>query len=197
MPLGRPKKEVPEEELLDLLVRGWTKKDAAQELGVTVPTLNQRIVDLQKKEGLILQYRALQSLELTSIQAQILENITPEKIATANLRDLVAAFKILKDKELVAEGRPTEIKGLVGYLMHLEKEDKSSHLGKTVQSLDAEIINRIEDGSTSVDEVSKLLEDEPDESSLDGLEDFSVPLEGDAARVSSKSIFPTEDLPDL
>lgn len=197
MPLGRPKKEVPEEELLDLLVRGWTKKDAAQELGVTVPTLNQRIVDLQKREGLILQYRALQSLELTSIQAQILENITPEKIGTANLRDLVAAFKILKDKELVAEGRPTEIKGLVGYLMHLENEDKSSHLGRTVQTLDAEIVNRIEDGSTSVDEVSKLLDEEPDESSLDGLEDFSVPLEGDAARVTSKSIFPTEDLPDL
>lgn len=197
MPLGRPKKEVPEEELLDLLVKGWTKKDAAQELGVTVPTLNQRIVDLQKREGLILQYRALQSLELTGIEAQILEQITPEKIANANLRDLVMAFKVLKDKELVSEGRPTEIKGLVGYLMHLEKEDQSSHLGKTVQTMDAEIINRVEEGTTTVDEVSRLLEENPEEGPLEGLEDFSVPLDGDAARVSSKPLIASEDLPDL
>ena len=32
-------------------------------------------------------------------------------------------YKILKDKELVTEGKPNEIKGLVAHLIHLEKRD--------------------------------------------------------------------------
>ena len=62
-------------------------------------------------------------MELTSLQAKILANITDEKIAEASLRDLAAAFKILKDSERVDMGKPTEIKGLVSYLVHLEKEE--------------------------------------------------------------------------
>ena len=49
--------------------------------------------------------------------------ITPEKIHAASLKDLVSCFKILKDKELNIEGKPSEIKGLVGYLVELEKKE--------------------------------------------------------------------------
>ncbi len=33
------------------------------------------------------------------------------------------SYKILKDKESVIEGKPTEIRGLVAHLIHLEKQE--------------------------------------------------------------------------
>ena len=111
------------ETILDLQEMGLTKQEAAQELGISVTTLSNRIAKIQQKQGILLQYRAIQSLQLTELQARVLEAITPEKINDAPLRDLVLAFKVLKDKELNLEGKPSDIKGLVAYLIELEKED--------------------------------------------------------------------------
>lgn len=119
--MGRNKKDVDAEELMDLLERGIPQKEIAVKLEITPPTLSKRIAELQKEQGVLLQYRPLQSLQLTKLQAAVLERITPEKIADASLRDLILAYKILKDKELVIEGKPSDIKGLVGYLIELEK----------------------------------------------------------------------------
>ena len=119
--MGRNKKDVNAEELMDLLERGLPQKEIAVKLEITPPTLSKRIAELQKEQGVLLQYRPLQSLQLTKLQAAVLERITPEKIADAPLRDLILAYKILKDKELVIEGKPSDIKGLVGYLIELEK----------------------------------------------------------------------------
>ena len=119
--MGRNKYDVDAEELMDLLERGIPQKEIAVKLEITPPTLSKRIAELQKEQGVLLQYRPLQSLQLTKLQAAVLERITPEKIADAPLRDLILAYKILKDKELVIEGKPSDIKGLVGYLIELEK----------------------------------------------------------------------------
>lgn len=115
-------KQLDPNKLFDLLETGLPAKYIAQELGVSVPTLSKRIADLQQKQGLLLQYRNIQSLHLTELQARILESITPDKIEEASLKDLILCYKVLKDKELVTEGKPSEIKGLVSYLVHLEKE---------------------------------------------------------------------------
>lgn len=114
---------VDPETLLDLQEMGLTQKQAASELGISTTTLSCRMAEIQKKQGLLLQYRSLQSLQLTELQARILEAITPEKIEESSMKDLVLAFKILKDKEQVIEGKPTEIKGLVSYLIKMEEEE--------------------------------------------------------------------------
>lgn len=121
--MPRPKLDVDMEAAIDLLTRGVSTKDTALELGISNQTLSNRIADLQKKQGLLLQYRAIQSLQLTELQARVLEAITPEKIEEAPLRDLIMSYKILKANELVVEGKPSEIKGLVSYLIHLEKQE--------------------------------------------------------------------------
>lgn len=115
--------ELDSETLYDLGEMGLTQQEAAGELGICRQTLSKRIVQIQEKQGILLQYRALQSLQLTELQARILEAITPDKINDASLRDLILAFKVLKDKELTLEGKPSEIKGLVAYLIELEKEE--------------------------------------------------------------------------
>lgn len=120
---GGKKKDFDVEAALDLLMRGEKVPAVAQELGISQPTLRARIADIQQKQGLLLQYRSIQALQLTELQARVLEAITPEKIEEAPLRDLVASFKILKDKELNIDGKPSEIKGLVAHLIYLEKQE--------------------------------------------------------------------------
>lgn len=121
--MGRPRSEIETEDMLDLLEQGFTQPTIAAELGVSTPTLAKKIADIQSKQGLILKYRALQSIQLTELQCRVLEAITPEKINEAPLKDLVGAYKILKDKELVVDGKPTEIKGLVAYLVEMERQE--------------------------------------------------------------------------
>ena len=159
--MGRPTKDVDQEYLEELIAQGYSKKEISEHLGMTTPTLSRRIVELKEKEGEILQYRALQSLELTEIEARVLEAITPSKIHAASLRDLVTAYKILKDKELVSDGKPSEIKGLVGYLMQLEKEDNSapstnpSHSHKQEDVIEAEFSER----NVSQEKLTTMLEE--------------------------------------
>jgi len=129
---GRQEKEVDIEAMIDLLARGESVPVVATELGISAPTLRKRIADLQLKQGLLLQYRSIQSLQLTELQARVLEAITPQKINEAPLRDLVASYKILKDKELVIEGKPSEIKGLVAHLIYLEKQETALKDGTLV-----------------------------------------------------------------
>jgi len=115
--------ELDTETLVDLAEMGLTQKEIAGEMGCHYLTIADRIAKIQKDQGILVQYRALQSLQLTELQQRVLEAITPEKINEAPLRDLVVAFKILKDKELVLEGKPSDIKGLVSYLIEMEKEE--------------------------------------------------------------------------
>ena len=80
-----------------------------------------RVEDRRKE---LLSYREIQGLHLTEIQAKILQAISDFKIQEASLKDLVTAFKTLKEKELVMDGKPSEIKGLVSFLIELEEEEK-------------------------------------------------------------------------
>lgn len=121
--MGRDKIEIDPEAIFDLASMGLNQKQMAEEIGVSVPTLAKRIGKLSEEHGVIAKYRTVQSLELTKLQAKILACMTAEKIEEASLGDLVKAFKILKDKEFMVEGKPTEIKGLVAYLIHMEKEN--------------------------------------------------------------------------
>jgi transcriptional regulator with XRE-family HTH domain len=118
--------------MLDLLEQGFTQPQVAAELGVSTPTLAARIADIQGKQGILLKYRALQSLQLTELQCRVLAAITPEKIDEAPLKDLVGAYKILKDKELVIDGKPTEIKGLVAYLVEMERQQLALEKDDTI-----------------------------------------------------------------
>ena len=115
--------ELNTEILHDLLSKGVPRKTMATEMGVSVHSLNKSIAELQMSQGLLLKYRELQNLLLTGLQAKVLEAITPEKIESASLIELVSAFKVLKDKELVMTGKCNNITGIVGYLVQLEKED--------------------------------------------------------------------------
>lgn len=145
--VGRPEMDFDPDVLLDLLETGATKKRMAEEMGMSIPTLRTKIAQLQQQSPVILEYRALQTLELTELQHKILSNITDDKIENAPLRDLVLAYKILKEKEFMVEGKPTEVKGLVHYLLEIEKveqAEKQAMLKKVIEGHDNEDITDAE-----------------------------------------------------
>ena len=146
--------ELDTETMIDLAEMGLTQKEMADEVGCSQPTISNRIVKIQKEQAVLLQYRSLQSLQLTSLQARVLEAITKEKINEAPLRDLVVAFKILKDKELVLEGKPSDIKGLVAYLIEMEKEEAA--LGEPIQDADFEEVKKVTKEITDPDYVPEV-----------------------------------------
>lgn len=141
--MGRPPVEIDEEVLKDLLLTGATHSEVAQEMGVSIPTIANRIAKLQEKQGLLLQYRSLQSLQLTELQLRVLEAITPAKIADASLRDLTIAYKIFKEREQAIEGKPSDLKGLIGFLIQLEKEEIAASV--PVETSDEETVEIVRD----------------------------------------------------
>ena len=130
--------------LHDLLSTGAPKKVVAQELGITVSELNRTIKELQTSQGLLLQYRELQHLQLTNLQARVLGAITPEKIDAASITELAQVYRVLKDKELVSQGKANNITGLVGYLEQLEKEEVNKQIASIVEAEYADLISGIE-----------------------------------------------------
>jgi hypothetical protein len=119
--MGRKKIQLDPTKIYEMRTRGLTQLEMAKELGVCHVTLSRRIADLQRKEGLLLSYREVQHLQLTALQARILEAITPEKIREASLTELVKAFEILKKAELAMNPSKVNISGLESYLIQLEK----------------------------------------------------------------------------
>lgn len=125
--MGRPPIEIDPAALIDFSEKGLTAAEMADELGVSIPTLSRRLGDLARKQGLLLKYRELQHLHLTELQCRCLEAITPEKIDSASLTDLAQAFRVFKDKELVLEGKPTDIRGnYIHYLEEIVKQEKDA-----------------------------------------------------------------------
>jgi hypothetical protein len=111
--------------------------------------LGDLIVELKNDEKLLNGYADVQHLQLIQLQHKLLANgITDQKLYDAPLRDVVSAFKVLKDKELVSQGKPTEIHGLVGYLVELEKEEEQNEIDITPEE-GAEVSNFPNDDVTS------------------------------------------------
>lgn len=127
--MGRSKKELDVGRMIEMIDQGVSIPQIATELEVSAPTLRARINELQDEQGLILQYRNVRNLHLTQLQARCLEAITPEKIADADIRDLIMAFKVLHDAETeTKEGG--KISGLVAYLLTIEKEEIACRTGE-------------------------------------------------------------------
>ena len=129
--MGRPEAQVDLSFLQDLLMDGIPKKDIAKQMGVSPPTLRRIISNAQDKKTLLTQYRTLRNLHLTELQVQVLEAVTPDKINEASIKELLYAYKILRDKEVEVDDSPEgNLKGLVAHLLHLERLERE--LGRPV-----------------------------------------------------------------
>jgi DNA-binding XRE family transcriptional regulator len=109
--------------MIDLLADGMRQKDVAAIVGVSPVTINKRVEELKKEENTLLAYDKNRYLDLISVQQRIIANVTDDKLAAAPLQHLASAYAQFGKMEQLIQGKPTEIHGLMGYLLHLEKEE--------------------------------------------------------------------------
>ena len=123
----RPRKKIDEVKLLEMRGEGKYLEEISKELGVSIPTLTRRLAVLHHEKGILTKYRQLQGLQLSELQAQILERVDVKNFEDNSLFDLLSAFKVLKKMEIVIEGKSSpryKIKGLVDHLLFIEKFEK-------------------------------------------------------------------------
>lgn len=124
--MGRHKKEIDIDLMLGMLTDGMSAVDVADTLGVTVPTINARVEQLRKAESALLAYDKTHYLDLIAVKSRLVAGVTEAKILEAPLGQIAQAYGTFAKMEQLIQGRPTEIHGLMGYLLHLEKEDIKS-----------------------------------------------------------------------
>jgi hypothetical protein len=149
--MGARRKEIDVNLMLDMLSEGISKKEIGETLGVSVPTIEANIERLGKEEQSLMAYSKVQHLELIGIQRRIACGVTDTKIDAADLGELASAFKIFKQAEQLVQGKPTEIHGLMGFLMALEKEDiekaqapEAETVETTVEDVTKEMTNALQ-----------------------------------------------------
>lgn len=115
--MGRRKKQIDADKLLQLRSEGKTLAVISKEMGVSIPTLSRRVAELENEEGILTKYRQLQGLQLSSLQFRILEAVTPERITKCSITELLLSFHILKKAELAIRGAGSS--AMSGILEHL------------------------------------------------------------------------------
>ena len=121
--MGRSPAAIDTALMLDLLADGMSKKEVADIIGCSPPTISAKIAELRKDESSLLAYDKNKYLDLIGVQQRILANVTDEKLAEAPVQHLASAYSNFGKMLQLDQGKPTEIVGLMGYLMKLEQED--------------------------------------------------------------------------
>jgi len=120
--MGRPKKQIDDASLLKMRGEGKFLKEISEEMQISTRTLSRRIAFLQHQEGILTKYRQLQGLQLTELQARILEVADAQSFENDSLLELLNAFSVLKKAEIAIQGKESfKVWGLLDHLRALEK----------------------------------------------------------------------------
>lgn len=120
--MARPRKQIDEVVLLKLVESGKTQEEISKALGISVPTLTRRLAVLHHEKGILTKYRQLQGLQLTELQARILESADSQTFESSSLLELLNAFNVLKKAEIAIKGKETfKVWGLLDHLRALER----------------------------------------------------------------------------
>jgi len=133
--MGRARTDVNMDMALELLGNGFTLKETAEQCGTNPMTLKSRIEELNKEESALLAYDKRHFLDLIRTKERLIAHMTEDKMLAAPLSSLAQAYGIVAKFDQLVQGRPTEIVGMMGYLMQIEKMERE---GKIV---DGEIVD--------------------------------------------------------
>jgi DNA-binding Lrp family transcriptional regulator len=143
--MSRPRADIDPNLLLDAIQLGYNTKEIASKFNVSVPTIRERITELQKEQQVILEYRKFQSLHITEKKRLILDELTEERIQEASFKELLGAYKVLNDAEVSMEGKTSGNSGLVAILLAIEKETQDQS-----QIIEGKVIeDKVEEGEWS------------------------------------------------
>jgi DNA-binding Lrp family transcriptional regulator len=126
-----------------------TIKQAANMMELSEQTLRNRIKKIEETEDLILDFKKSEGKMLESIKGhaltKIAENLEAGRYAP---EDLPKLYETICKQDQLKNGKPTEVKGIVGILIEMEKEEadqKERDLGSIKSFIDVESESRNKD----------------------------------------------------
>lgn len=127
--MGRPRKEIDIETILEMRSKGDKIASIARQMRISETTLSRRFADLNQ-EGILTKYRQLQGLQLTELQARILETADSKNLEYCSLTELLRSFYVLKKAEITIQGKESsKISGLMSHLLALQEAEKEGRNG--------------------------------------------------------------------
>lgn len=121
--MGRPKKQIDDANLLKMRGEGKFLKEISEEMQISTRTLSRHIAYLQRNKGILTKHKELQGLQLTALQARILETVDSKNLENASLTELLRAFHVLWKVEKSIQGKESfKVWGLLDHLLVLENE---------------------------------------------------------------------------
>ncbi len=119
--MGRPKIQIDSVALLKMRGEGKTLQEISTQMCVSCTTLSRRLAALRHEKDILTKYRQLQGLQLTELQARILEKVDKRDFENDSLIELIQAFLVLKKAEISIRGKESfKVWGLLDHLQALE-----------------------------------------------------------------------------
>ncbi|HEC63984.1 MAG TPA: HTH domain-containing protein [bacterium] len=118
--MGRLPKEIDMEKLLEMAESETPAKEMAQVLGISTPTLKNRIDALRSEQGILLESKSVENLRVIKIKELIITRIE-NGLANMDNDDLIKSLNVLNKMD--APDRDSgKLQGLLGLLTAIDEE---------------------------------------------------------------------------
>ena len=135
--------DIDDARLISLRSVGATDKELATTFDASIPTIKKRIKQIEQEQGIVLKWRDVRNLELTRLQALILDSIDEDSIREAPLGDRLKAFQILHNAEGNDTGNSNAVQNLFDQFVSIakEKEKQQKAFADSVQVEDVDVVD--------------------------------------------------------
>lgn len=118
--MGRPQTKIDMGKLLEQMDGEVPQKEIAASLGVSLPTLRQKIDDLRNEQGILLDSKSVENLRVIRMKTKVLERIE-NNLHTMEPDDLLKALGTLNKMDTPPE-EDKSVKGIMGLLAAIDDE---------------------------------------------------------------------------
>jgi hypothetical protein len=159
--MSEDKETLTPEEVKQLEELGLSTTEIAEVVEHSPTTIAKIIERAKTIEDVLSEYSGIQWTQLSELQIKLLGAVTQSKIDNASLREIVVAFKVLKDVEIGISPRGKDrSKGLLAYLVLLQEElEREKALHRTSLEAITAVEAEFEDVVPSKDKQGRSLRD--------------------------------------
>lgn len=121
--MGRLPKEIDMGRLLEMAESETPAKEMAQELGISIPTLKNRIDQLRNEQSLLLDAKSVENLRVIKMKEDVLVRIE-KNLPNMDNDELIKALTALNKMD-APERETGKLSGLLGMITEIDEEIES------------------------------------------------------------------------
>lgn len=118
--MGRQPKEIDMDKLLEMAESETPAKEMAKTLGISTPTLKNRIELLRSEQGILLESKSVENLRVIKLKELIITRLEDGLVNMDN-DDLIKSLNVLNKMD-TSEQNGGKLQGLLGLLTAIDEE---------------------------------------------------------------------------